>query len=144
MTSTFIVAPSQCLTSCSLRRCPYIVSSTIADAAEVQQLRVRLQAAIERHADLPGAREHLWVLDRGFIADGVAPPGREAFGNASRRGRDVIRYEATIEDPQVFTRPWKIRMPLYRRLSRTRSCWISAACRWSKRRCTGTCARSSS
>ena len=31
-------------------------------------------------------------------------------------GRDVIRYEATIEDPQVFTRPWKISMPLYRRL----------------------------
>lgn len=31
-------------------------------------------------------------------------------------GRDVIRYEATIEDPQVFSRPWKISMPLYRRL----------------------------
>jgi hypothetical protein len=31
-------------------------------------------------------------------------------------GRDVIRYEATIEDPQVFTRTWKISMPLYRRL----------------------------
>jgi hypothetical protein len=31
-------------------------------------------------------------------------------------GRDVIRYEATIEDPQVFTRTWRIRMPLYRRL----------------------------
>jgi hypothetical protein len=31
-------------------------------------------------------------------------------------GRDAIRYEATIEDPQVFTRPWKISMPLYRRL----------------------------
>jgi hypothetical protein len=30
--------------------------------------------------------------------------------------RDAIRYEATIEDPQVFTRPWKISMPLYRRL----------------------------
>jgi hypothetical protein len=28
----------------------------------------------------------------------------------------VIRYEATIEDPQVFSRPWKISMPLYRRL----------------------------
>ena len=32
------------------------------------------------------------------------------------RGRDVIQYEATMEDPQVFTRPWKISMPLYRRL----------------------------
>jgi hypothetical protein len=34
----------------------------------------------------------------------------------SLQGADVIRYEATIEDPQVFTRPWKISMPLYRRL----------------------------
>jgi hypothetical protein len=25
-------------------------------------------------------------------------------------------YEATIEDPKVFSRPWKIRMPLYRRV----------------------------
>ena len=32
------------------------------------------------------------------------------------RGQDVLMYEATIEDPQVFTKPWKIRMPLYRRL----------------------------
>jgi hypothetical protein len=29
---------------------------------------------------------------------------------------DVIHYEVTIEDPEVFTRPWKISMPLYRRL----------------------------
>jgi hypothetical protein len=28
----------------------------------------------------------------------------------------VLRYEATVEDPTVFTRPWKISMPLYRRL----------------------------
>ena len=28
--------------------------------------------------------------------------------------RDHIQYEATIDDPQVFTRPWKMRMPLYR------------------------------
>jgi hypothetical protein len=28
--------------------------------------------------------------------------------------RDHIQYEATIEDPDVYTRPWKISMPLYR------------------------------
>ena len=31
-------------------------------------------------------------------------------------GRDVLQYEATIEDPQIYTRPWKISMPLYRRV----------------------------
>src|SRR5712671_5807651 len=31
-------------------------------------------------------------------------------------GHDVIRYDATIEDPQVFSKSWKISMPLYRRL----------------------------
>jgi len=32
--------------------------------------------------------------------------------------RDHINYEVTIEDPKVFTRPWKMSMPLYRRLDR--------------------------
>lgn len=31
-------------------------------------------------------------------------------------GPNTLQYEATIEDPEIFTRPWKISMPLYRRL----------------------------
>src|SRR6266702_905714 len=31
---------------------------------------------------------------------------------------DALNYEVTIEDPKVFSRPWKIRMPLYRRLEK--------------------------
>ena len=30
-------------------------------------------------------------------------------------GPDHIQYDVTIEDPKVFTRPWKMSMPLYRR-----------------------------
>ena len=32
---------------------------------------------------------------------------------------DAIRYEVTITDPQVFSRPWKINMPLYRHLEKS-------------------------
>jgi hypothetical protein len=28
---------------------------------------------------------------------------------------NTLQYEATIEDPKVFSRPWKISMPIYRR-----------------------------
>lgn len=33
-------------------------------------------------------------------------------------GPDHLNYEATIEDPKVFTRPWTISMPLYRRIEK--------------------------
>jgi hypothetical protein len=29
---------------------------------------------------------------------------------------NTLQYEATIEDPETFSRPWTIRMPLYRRI----------------------------
>jgi hypothetical protein len=36
----------------------------------------------------------------------------------TRTAPDVISYEATMTDPDVFTRPWKISFPLYRRLEK--------------------------
>jgi hypothetical protein len=34
------------------------------------------------------------------------------------RSADTQLYEATMEDPKVFSKPWKISMPLYRRLDK--------------------------
>lgn len=34
------------------------------------------------------------------------------------RGPDTMMYEATIEDPNTFSRPWKISLPLYRHVEK--------------------------
>jgi hypothetical protein len=34
------------------------------------------------------------------------------------QGANVLMYEATITDPDTFTRPWKISLPIYRRLDK--------------------------
>ena len=36
----------------------------------------------------------------------------------TRRSADTLNYEVTIEDPKVFSRPWKISMPLYRHVEK--------------------------
>ena len=33
-------------------------------------------------------------------------------------GPDHLLYEATIDDPKTFTEPWKLSLPLYRRIER--------------------------
>ena len=43
--------------------------------------------------------------------------------------RDHVQYEATIDDPQVFTRPWKMSMPLYRVID-TNAKVLDWDCRW--------------
>ena len=45
--------------------------------------------------------------------------------------RDHILYEATIEDPNVFTRPWKISLPLYRRIEKNMRL-MEHECQWYK------------
>ena len=34
------------------------------------------------------------------------------------RSADTLMYEATMEDPKTFSKPWKISMPLYRRVEK--------------------------
>ncbi len=36
----------------------------------------------------------------------------------TRISPEVISYEATIDDPKTFSRPWKITLPLYRRVEK--------------------------
>jgi hypothetical protein len=58
----------------------------------------------------------------GLIDNWLDRSGNYASGNRkvteryTFRDRDHILYEATIEDPGVFSTPWTIRMPLYRRV----------------------------
>ena len=62
--------------------------------------------------DVTGFNEETWFDRSGnFHSDAL-----HVVERYTPRGADAIDYEATIEDPKVFTRPWKIRMPLYRRL----------------------------
>ena len=51
------------------------------------------------------------VRSRGQLSQRRAPPRRALIAE----GPDHLRYEVTIEDPKVFTAPWKMQMVLYRR-----------------------------
>jgi len=48
-----------------------------------------------------------------FMSENVKVTERYTLVDPNR-----INYEATIEDPTIFTRAWKISMPLYRRMER--------------------------
>ena len=64
--------------------------------------------------DVTGFNGHTW-LDRSgnFTSDALHVVERYTLA-----GPNTIMYEATIEDPNVFTKPWKMSFPLYRRLEK--------------------------
>jgi hypothetical protein len=61
--------------------------------------------------EVRGFNDQTW-FDRAGNFHGEALKVTERY---TRTGPDHLEYEALIEDPEVFTRPWRIRMPLYRR-----------------------------
>jgi hypothetical protein len=64
--------------------------------------------------DVTGLQEDTWFDRSGnYHSDALRVVERY-----TPRSADVLNYEATITDVKVFSRPWKISMPLYRRLDK--------------------------
>jgi hypothetical protein len=62
--------------------------------------------------DVTGLNDQTWFDRAGnFHSEAI-----HVVERYTRTAPDQLRYEATIEDPKVFTRPWKMSMPLYRRV----------------------------
>lgn len=57
-----------------------------------------------------GFNDPVWLDRSGNFASG----GLKVTERFTRTGAEHLNYEATLEDASVFTRPWKISMPLYR------------------------------
>jgi hypothetical protein len=62
--------------------------------------------------DVTSFNGHTW-FDR---AGNYASDALHVVERFTPSGPNHLMYEATIEDPTVFTRPWKISFPIYRRL----------------------------
>ena len=71
-------------------------------------------AAFVRVVDAKGFNDSTW-FDR---AGNFHSEELHVVERYTRTAPDVVSYEATMEDPQTFTRPWKISLPLYRRIEK--------------------------
>ena len=61
--------------------------------------------------DVTGLNGDSWFDRAGnYMSENVHIVERYSYADA-----DHLNYEATIEDKTLFTRPWKISLPLYRR-----------------------------
>jgi hypothetical protein len=66
--------------------------------------------------DVTGFNGKTWFDRAGNFASDALKVHERFIPIGSLNDMLAMRYEATIEDPKVFTRPWKISMPLYRRV----------------------------
>jgi len=64
--------------------------------------------------EVSGLMEESWLDSAGNFHG----PSMKVQERYTPMGPNVLMYEATITDPDVYTKPWKIRMPLYRRLDK--------------------------
>jgi hypothetical protein len=65
--------------------------------------------------DVTGLNGQAW-LDR---AGDFSTDGLHVIERYTLTDQDHIAYEATLEDPKVFARPWKIHLTLYRRVEKS-------------------------
>ena len=64
--------------------------------------------------DVTGFNEETWFDSAGnYHSDAL-----HVVERYTATSPNTLLYEATIEDPKVFTRPWKISLPLYRRMEK--------------------------
>src|SRR5712691_1306042 len=65
--------------------------------------------------DVTGFNDQTWFDRAGnFHSDAL-----HVIERYTPRSPDTLLYEATIEDAKVFSRPWKMSMPLYRRVEKS-------------------------
>ena len=105
-----------------------LVSYEFASASRVIQMRPLKPAPVDSWMGQSSGR---WEADS-LVVDATGFNGQAWFDRSGNFASDAlhvverytlitpdaIEYEATIEDPKVFTRPWKISMPLYRLLDK--------------------------
>src|SRR5436190_18752103 len=85
-------------------------------APEFHNLRVLFQSTIEEHADLPRSREHVRILDGGFIEEMVGARGGESLDNVQGVAVEISRavepglvVETRGVDDQRFSFPVSVR-----------------------------------
>src|SRR5688572_30847796 len=81
-----------------------------------EELRMLLDAAIQRHAHLPGARKHFRIFDRDVVLKDIAADGRVAFDDVERV---TVKIAGAIEpclavervdiDHEGVSLPWSAR-----------------------------------